>query len=67
MKQEFKVGDIVEAFGVRGVVKRIGSHPIYPIDVELDFGSSETFTIDGRGYLWHKTPSLKLIERPIKM
>jgi hypothetical protein len=64
METEFKVGDAVEAFGVRGLVSRIGSGDTLPVFVELETEDTDRFTKDGRAYSWHKEPSLKLIERP---
>lgn len=67
---EFKVGDIVEIFGVRGVVKTVSfPHPFpdpFPIKVWLDIGRGVSFTEDGRYFSWAKEPTLKLIERPKK-
>lgn len=67
-KPEFKVGDIVEAFGVRGVVERIHSNysSSVPVVVRLDNGVVKSFYLDGRAYSWAKEPTLKLIERPKK-
>lgn len=65
-EQMFQVGDVVEAWGVRGkVAKQTPSHD-YPILVEFENGNWSTFIFDGKYYQWHKTPSLKLIERQKK-
>lgn len=67
---EFKVGDIVEAFGLRGRVFRITLNTLCPIEVIYDIPTSEggdlkdDFTKDGLYNPYHKTPSLKLISRP---
>lgn len=64
-KTEFKVGDIVEAWGFSGQVMTIipGSQRI-----KVDFGDGyySTFYLNGKLEPWHKEPSLKLIERPRK-
>lgn len=66
---KFKVGDIVEAFGVRGVVTKVlsnGGHPVLVDFERLPGEAEEEFTPDGRLFYWHKEPSLKLIERQKK-
>lgn len=64
MTTEFKVGDIVEAFGCRGVVDSINGYKPFPIRVMIEgLDCFQHFTHDGRYNLWHKLPSLKLIER----
>ncbi len=66
---EFKKDDIVEAFGVRGVVTTTENpiHEIYPIEVKFDKGLRYiNFMTDGRSSEWHKIASLKLVERPKK-
>lgn len=65
-EQKFEVGDIVEAFGVRGIVinKHFGQN--YELIVEFESGVRCSFTSDGRVYLWNKEPSLKLISRAKK-
>lgn len=60
---EFKVGDIVEAFGLRGEVTRSGDLYIY---VSFPEGRGAQFLLDGREENWHTEPSLKLISRPSK-
>ncbi len=64
----FEVGDIVEAYRVRGKVDEIDSDPnnLYPVLVWFDSLYSDCFTLDGKTRSWHKEPSLKLIERPKK-
>ncbi len=61
---EFRVGDIVEAFGVRGTVVRYPPEG-GPYCVKVDFtgGGRDAFTEDGKAGTWHKEPSLKLISR----
>lgn len=60
----FQVGDIVEAFGVRGVVKDVNPSESQLIIVEFENGPSVAcFFIDGRACAWHKKPSLKLAEK----
>lgn len=63
---EFRVGDIVEAFGCRGEVTRHDHNTDYPLVVSFGPKHHEYFTSDGKLWDWHKTPSLKLIERPKK-
>ena len=64
----FEVGDIVEAYRVRGKVDEIDSDPnnLYPVLVWFDSLYSDCFTLDGKTRSWHKESSLKLIERPKK-
>lgn len=66
----FKVGDIVEAFGVKGKVIDIDEERLYGIEVEFQV-QEETktygFIKGGLSESWHKEPSLKLISRPKKM
>lgn len=64
---EFQVGDVVEAFGVEGVVSEIDDNePHYPLLVKFPNGEQDYFAISGKYISWHKEPSLKLIERPKK-
>lgn len=63
---EFKVGDIVTAFGLKGTVILNNLGPPYPIVVEYETGDLEYFYTTGHLNSWHKEPSLKLIERPKK-
>lgn len=62
----FKVGDVVEAFGCRGEVTRISPDDVYPVLVEFNGNDThyDSFTTEGKSGVWHKEPSLKLIERP---
>lgn len=62
----FKVNDIVEAFGCRGVVVEINHNRLYSVTANLD-GNLELFITDGRHLDWHREPSLKLISRPKRM
>jgi len=64
--QEFKVGDLVEAFGLFGEVVRIEYASRYPVEVRYQNDSIEIFCADGKAEKWHKIPSLKLISRPQK-
>lgn len=61
----FIVGDIVEAFGLKGEVIYIQDPP-YIVRVQFQNMVKESFTLDGKLFDWHKTPLLKLIERPVK-
>lgn len=60
MTTEFKVGDIVEAFGCRGEVVSIDSDGSLVVDFS---GNKLAFYSSGKYLVWHKEPSLKLIER----
>lgn len=63
--QNFQLGDVVEAFGLKGVVDNI-TDTIYPIQVLWENNASDTFTREGKLDTHHKEPSLKLLERPVK-
>jgi hypothetical protein len=71
METEFKVGDIVDWLGIRGVVTCI-SEGIDDLDeymyVKFDGDTMDDlgteFFPDGKYMKAHKEPSLKLIERP---
>lgn len=67
-KSEFKVGDIVEAFGVLGRVTDINNDLNYPVVVQYTQlpANTDEFALDGKLVHWHATPSLKLIKRPRK-
>ena len=63
----FKVGDIVEAFGVRGVVTTVNGNGNCEVRFSKPAPLMESwFFKDGRLSDWHAAPSLKLIERPRK-
>lgn len=67
MSREFRVGDKVRAFGWNGVVEQIELNDRYPVRVNLtDISRKETFDLGGKYAIWHKEPSLELIERPNK-
>ena len=62
-EQEFRAGDIVEAFGCRGVVASSGDL------IFVRFNEDDrisTFQLDGKEIYWHKLPSLKFVSRPKK-
>ena len=64
---EFKVDDIVEAFGVKGEVRVIdGGGSSYPVRVLFVTGETDYFRQDGKLNEWHEAPSLKLVKRPKK-
>lgn len=65
---KFQVGDVVEAFGLRGKVTFIDNYSSnYPITVKYsDDDHVASFTEDGKCYRYHKTPSLVLISRAKK-
>lgn len=66
-KTKFKVGDIVEAFGVRGEVVEAHDSGAYPVSIHFTpIDCFEWFTENGRLHNWHLKPSLILIERPKK-
>lgn len=63
----FKVGDIVEWCGVRGVVDDFRYGLDYPVSVYFSYqGERVSFTDDGKYPSWSTEPSLKLVERPKK-
>lgn len=63
----FQVGDIVEAFGLKGVVVEINHEEVFPVFVYFnETQENEVFTFDGKFYAEHLNPTLKLIERPKK-
>jgi hypothetical protein len=73
METEFRVGDIVDWLGIRGVVTYIskdGNDLDEYMYVKLegdtmdDYDLGTEFFPDGRYMKAHKEPSLKLIERP---
>lgn len=70
VKNKFQVGDIVEAFGIKGKIVAIDTTYPESLPVEVVFNNEqkmkEWFALDGRESLWHITSSLKLIDRPIK-
>lgn len=67
---KFQVGDMVEAFGLPGVVIERDDQGDESFPIAVSFQSSmapiSTFTSDGRYHEWCKEPSLKLISRPSK-
>lgn len=67
---EFKVGDIVEAFGMRGEIvsidARISKYGYLVVRYAVENDKRGYFCADGRLESWHKAPALKLIERPKK-
>lgn len=62
---EWKVGDVVEAFGVRGHLVRATNPGEFPLLV-LFGENSLNFTPDGKACEWHATPSLRFISREKK-
>lgn len=62
-ESKFKVGDIVEAFGCRGVVTVMGCTEM---EVAFENGQNFMFWLDGKYFEWAKESQLKLIERPKK-
>lgn len=64
---DFQKDDIVEAFGLRGKVIDPAPHQhSFPVRVQFEDGSIESFRADGKLSSNHKIPALKLIERPKK-
>lgn len=65
---EFQKGDIVEAFGLRGVVTYTDTITNdISVEVKTEYDNITRyllFTKDGKAEKFHKTPSLKLISRP---
>lgn len=67
IKPQFKVGDIVEAFGCEGRVVNVFNDAEYPIEVKFENDTQTCWFIKGGKYqTWHKTPSLVLVSRPKK-
>lgn len=63
----FKVGSKVKAWGVEGVVIGTGvADETYPIWVSFENGEDGRFTRDGKQAVWHKEPSLVLVERAVQ-
>lgn len=65
-KTVFEVGDIVEAFGLKGIVVKIRDCQYFPIQVKFCNDNSATFCSSGKLQSWHLEPSLKLIEKAKK-
>lgn len=63
---EFKKDDVVEAFGIRGIIVDNNIKYNLPVLVLFQNAIEEYFTVDGKFRDWHLEPSLKLIERPKK-
>lgn len=57
----FSPGDIVTAFGNRGIVKSISNNGMFVIVKFDDFESTVVFNKDGRLMKWHKRPSLRKV------
>lgn len=63
----FRVGDVVEAFGVGGTVTKVeDDHQTFSVRVTFNPGHCDYFTADGKDKPWHREPSLKLVSRPKK-
>lgn len=61
----FLVNDIVQAYGYKGFVTAITD--VIQVSLETDDGRKHPFfNLDGKLAPWHKEPTLKLIERPVK-
>ncbi len=65
--QLFKVDDVVEWCGARGIVTKFDFGEQLSVRAKFDDNSVWSFTRDGRACDWHKTPSLVFISRPKKM
>lgn len=63
---EFKIGDIVSFGGLEGHVQSVDERYDFSVSVMLSSGIEERFTKDGRFYLNHTEPLLKLVSRPKK-
>ena len=61
---KFEVGDIVMAFGNKGVVTKISCNHVGYVLVDFAIGYLVCFFPDGKTMPWHAEPSLKLIKRP---
>lgn len=57
---KFQTGDIVEAWGVDGVVRSIGCF----IHVKFSTRDTANFYLDGKLEEWHAEPTLKFVSRP---
>lgn len=66
-KPTFKVDDVVEWCGARGIVTKFDFGEQLSVRAKFDDNSVWSFTRDGRACDWHKTPSLVFISRPKKM
>ena len=75
-----EVGDLVEYAGVIGVVLKVDFDFSYPIFVEFPDAAYDadidekkdscrqlTFSETGKFQPWHKLPSIKLVEKKIKL
>ncbi len=59
-QRPFKVGDKVRWLGEKGVVEQLNMRDsLFPVTVRFHEDHRMSFTLDGRLYTWHKTPSLK--------
>ncbi len=67
IKPTFKVDDVVEWCGARGIVTKFDFGEHLSVRVKFDDNSVWSFTRDGRACDWHKTPSLFIVSRPKKM
>lgn len=66
MSTEFKVNDRVKAFGCEGVVLEISNKLHLEVHVRLESNDGAKhmfFTSQGKLMVWHKEPSLVLVER----
>lgn len=67
MTPQFQVGDIVEAWGVRGVVREIVGELVFVQVKGVDgIDRVDSFYLDGKYLPWHLKPSLIFISRPKK-
>ena len=63
---EWKVGDVVEAFGVRGKITSISNFRVLTVLFDDLDDAWMDFCEDGKHYLWHRTLSLRFISREKK-
>jgi hypothetical protein len=66
METKFLINDVVEWCGVRGKITIIRDSHLFPLECIFNDAHLAHFTSDGKAYVWHKEPSLNLIERPKK-
>ena len=63
---DFQKDDIVEWCGVKGIVKKVYPLQQKPVYVLFPDNIAHVFSIDGKYFNWHDSPSLILIDRPKK-
>lgn len=63
----FKTGDVVEAYGLMGLVNTVyttaGTENSSAVHVYFENGTRKTFTLDGKEFKYHPETTLKLVSR----